>query len=96
MKKDEKRYLSMVQDYGCIVCRRLGFLDTPAEIHHVRFSVGASQRASNYDVLPLCPHHHRTGGYGEAFHAGPKIWQEKYGHEKELLHVIKQYCQLET
>ena len=92
MTKDEKRYLSRVTELGCIVCERLGFFGTPAEIHHVRFSQGTAQRANHYDVIPLCPHHHRNGGYGEAFHAGPKIWQEKFGFEKELLADVKSRC----
>lgn len=95
MKKDEKKYLSMVADLGCIACERLGFFGTPAEIHHVRFGVGTSQRASHYDVIPLCPHHHRTGGYGEAIHAGQKIWQEQFGSEEELLNEIRKRCNME-
>ena len=94
MKKSEKQHLSLVASFGCIACERIGFFGTPAEIHHTRFSVGASQRASHLHVLPLCPHHHRTGGYGEAFHAGPKIWQEKFGTEKELLDEINKRCNI--
>ena len=78
--------------FGCIACEKIGFFNTPAEIHHVRFSCGTAQRASHFDVIPLCAHHHRTGGFGEAFHAGPKEWQIKFGLEKELLNEIKQRC----
>lgn len=92
MTKKEKQYLSEVAGLGCIACEKIGFFGTPAEIHHVRFNQGVAQRASHYDVLPLCPHHHRTGGYGEAFHAGQKIWQEKFGTEKDLLNEIKKRC----
>ncbi len=96
MTKDEKRYLSKVQELGCVVCDKLGFMDSPAEIHHVRFLAGTAQRASHFDVIPLCPHHHRTGGYGEAFHAGQKIWQEKFGTEKEFFEYVKSICRRGT
>ncbi len=92
MTKDEKRHLSMVAEFGCIVCESLGFEGTPAEIHHTRFSVGAAQRASHYHVIPLCPHHHRTGGHGEAFHAGKKAWEKKFGTEESFLNEITQRC----
>jgi hypothetical protein len=85
MKKEEKTHLSKVAAIGCIVCKSIGYNDTPAEIHHIRTGVGKGQRASHFRVLPLCPHHHRNGGHGEAFHAGPKTWQENFGTELDLL-----------
>lgn len=54
-----KRHLTRVASLGCVVCRRLGFSDTPAEIHHPRFAVGMAQRASDWLALPVCPEHHR-------------------------------------
>lgn len=89
MTTEEKEHLMLVASFGCIACEKIGFYGTPAEIHHVRFKSGAAQRASHYDVLPLCAHHHRLGGYGEAFHAGPSEWQRKFGTEKDLLDEIK-------
>jgi len=74
---------------GCIVCRNLGFGETPCEIHHVRFLVGGGQRAGNLDVLGLCPPHHRLGGHGVAYHAGPETWEENFGTERELLEQTK-------
>lgn len=84
MKKDERNYLDDVAQLGCIVCRNLELGETPAEIHHIRSGQGR-KRASNFEVIPLCPHHHRNGGYGEAFHAGPQIWQKRFGPEEVLL-----------
>nr|WP_290123657.1 Ref family recombination enhancement nuclease [Wohlfahrtiimonas chitiniclastica] len=54
MKKSEQKHMSRVADLGCIVCRNLGYGRSPAEIHHIRDGQGMSQRASNYEVLPLC------------------------------------------
>jgi hypothetical protein len=42
-------------------------------------------RASNYDAIPLCHKHHRTGGYGVAFHAGKQAFEDQFGTEGELL-----------
>lgn len=46
------------------------------------------QRATDDETIPLCPLHHQHGGYGVAFHAGPKRWQELHGTELELLSQI--------
>ena len=55
MNKAEKEHLSKVAAVGCIVCRMQGNEESPAEIHHIRSGQGISQRASNYEVIPLCP-----------------------------------------
>jgi hypothetical protein len=88
MKKADSERLSSVAALGCIVCRRLGFPGSPAEIHHIRAGMGKGQRASHQVAIGLCPFHHRNGGFGEAFHAGKKTWQEKFGTEMELLNEV--------
>ena len=55
MNKSEKEHLSKVASIGCIVCMNQGSEGTPAEIHHIRHGNGMSQRANNYEVIPLCP-----------------------------------------
>jgi len=87
--KPEKEYMNRVADLGCICCHQMGFPDTPAEIHHIRTGSGMSQRASNYDVIPLCPTHHRTGDWGTAYHRGAKEFEHRYGTELELLEIVK-------
>lgn len=84
MTKDERRHLSDVADLGCVVCRNLGFGDTPAEVHHIRTGQGMSQRASHYETIPLCPYHHRHGG-DDAVHGNRRRFEERYGTEKKLL-----------
>lgn len=83
--KLEKQWLRDVADLGCVVCRNAGYGPSPAEIHHLRDGAGMAQRSSHFNAIPLCPNHHRNGGHGVAFHAGPKVWQENYGHELDLL-----------
>jgi hypothetical protein len=90
LTKDEKKYLSKVADLGCIICYRLGYAGTPAEIHHVRgLGLGMGVRSSHYDTLPLCPTHHRgnTGYHG----MGRKAFERQYETtEQELLNQVRE------
>lgn len=83
MKAIERQHLGKVAAIGCIICRM------PAEIHHVRSGMGMGQRNTNFNVIPLCHKHHRTGGHGVALHAGKKTFEEKFGTELELLERVK-------
>lgn len=83
MGKKNKAHLKLVVQIGCIACRKLGYPDTPAEIHHIRSGQGMSQRANDVDTLPLCPFHHRQGP--DAIHVSPASFQRKFGTERALL-----------
>lgn len=89
MTKEEAAHVARVVSFGCIVCRREGHGVSPAEAHHPRFGAGAGQRSSHFDVIPLCPMHHRIGGFGVAFHQGKERWQELFGTEQELLKATR-------
>ena len=88
MTKAEKEHLSKVAALGCMVCKRMGYEGTPAEIHHPRRGTGLGQRASNYDAIPLCPEHHRgnTGIHGLGTKGFPKRWGFT---ESDLLDEVK-------
>lgn len=90
----EQLHMSTVAGLGCVVCRNLGYGATPANIHHLRDGQGASQRASHFEVLPLCKNHHQDGGYGVAFHAGEKEWESRYGTERKLLAQVMEEVEL--
>ena len=76
---DIEQYLATISEH-CCVC------GDKAEIHHPRFCVGMSQRASDWLAIPLCPRHHRTGGRGVAIHAGRESFKNGVGFsEVELL-----------
>ena len=89
MTNDERKYLGRVAELGCILCRHRGVFDVPCEIHHPRTGVGAGRRASHYDAVGLCPHHHRLGN--DALHVmGRKAFERHHGvTELELLAQVK-------
>lgn len=71
--KDERKHFSSVADLGCILCRHLGYGETPCEIHHIRRYGG---RRDNSPVIGLCREHHRgdTGVHG----LGAKQFEKTY------------------
>lgn len=84
----ERQHMAKVAAIGCIVCDRLGYPDTPCELHHIRDGQGMGKRASHKEVIPLCHRHHRTGGHGVAIHAGRETWEAQFGTERELLAIV--------
>jgi len=81
----EREHMGVVAGLFCVVCRNLRLGESPAEVHHVRYLAGGGQRSGNLDTIPLCPSHHRLGGYGVAIHAGQETWERNFGTEAELL-----------
>jgi hypothetical protein len=79
------RHMGKVAAVGCIVCRRLGYPDSPAQVHHIKEECGAGQRQSPFLTIPLCPEHHTQGGPGVAYHAGFREFERMYGTELDLL-----------
>jgi hypothetical protein len=89
MTKDEKKHLDLLSQLGCVVCAKLGYGETPAEIHHLRIkSRGIGLKASHYDTVPLCPEHHR--GQSGVHGMGTKGFAKHYGFdESDLLETTK-------
>ena len=74
-------------EHGCVVCRRYGLTQkTRTEIHHLRASMGMSQR--NVKCIPLCTEHHRgnTGFHG----MGRRSFEKMFCSELELLKWYEQ------
>lgn len=87
MIKAEKEHIDKVVSMGCIACSNIGYQDSPAECHHIGNGT-MGKRASNYEVIPLCPTHHRLGGFGVAVHAGRKEFERIHGSEQDLLKQV--------
>ena len=85
---EERKYMSKVASFGCIACEKDGLDDIPAEIHHVRKHTGIGLRPSNFDVLPLCASHHRTGKI--SVHLGKKAFIKRYGSEQTLMKQMRE------
>lgn len=83
MTKLEAAHLSRLADLGCMLCRRLGYPDTPAEIHHLRQGQGMAQRASHFLTVPLCPTHHRDNTLG--IHGARGAFKQAKCDEMDLL-----------
>jgi len=89
-KKHRKEHMSKVAQLGCIVCKQMGFHDTPCELHHIK-EKGKSKmgkKASDYEVIGLCYLHHRGD---QGYHHSPKKFTERFGTQKELLRTVLSY-----
>lgn len=82
--KAEKLHMSRIAALGCIICRNEFGLHSEPELHHIGNGT-MGKRATNYEILPLCPMHHRLGGIGVAIHSGRKSFESNFGTERELL-----------
>ena len=80
--------MSKVAAYGCIACEKDGKISVPCEIHHIRNHTGLGLRPSHYDIIPLCPIHHRTGKI--SVHLGKQAFEEKYGKQEYLAKQVRE------
>lgn len=88
MTKLERQHYDRLFNLGCIACYHLDYGYSPPEIHHIRHKTGVGKRAAFDKTIPLCPLHHRLGGYGHAYHAGRLAFEQNIGKtEIELLEL---------
>ena len=80
--------MSKVAQLGCIVCKQMGYPDTPCELHHIKDRRGMSKKSSDYEVIGLCYLHHRGD---QGYHHSPKKFTERFGTQKELLQKVLTY-----
>tara|TARA_R110002126_G_scaffold36801_3_gene111611 strand:+ start:4420 stop:4800 length:381 start_codon:yes stop_codon:yes gene_type:complete len=85
----EKKHLSHIAELGCIACAKLGWLDSPAEIHHIKNKTGIGRKASNFEAIPLCPEHHRNGSL--SYHYSPKNFTITFGTQALLLDELNEW-----
>ena len=79
--------MNKVSNLGCIACEIDGKF-AEAEIHHIRNHTGLGLRPSHYDIIPLCPIHHRTGKI--SVHLGKQAFEEKYGKQEYLAKKVRE------
>jgi len=86
---DEARWMNDVQSLGCIICRKEGKGETPAEIHHLD---GKTKEGAHFHVIPLCYFHHREGSSNPQFisrHPFKRRFEERYGTELDLMFEVE-------
>ena len=93
MKKEESDHIAKVVAMGCCICAKLGLGETPAVPHHIG-NQSMGMKATNFEVIPLCPYHHNQGPIGEAVHSGRKSFEKKFGTEQELLKQTLEWLSL--
>jgi hypothetical protein len=53
-----RRHMGRVARVPCVLCKHMGLGDSPAIVHHMKLGTGASDRASDFLTIALCPEHH--------------------------------------
>ena len=91
MTNKEREHYDKLTSIGCIVCRLIHDVYTPAEVHHIRHEAGVGRKSAFDKAIPLCPQHHRLGGHGVSYHAGRRAFEQAVGYtEVELLEITNQ------
>ena len=84
-----RKHLARLFDLGCIICKKLGFPNSPPQIHHIKYKdLGISRKSSDFEAIPLCYEHHMGK---EGYHYSPKKFNAKWGTQKELLREVLSY-----
>lgn len=67
-----QRYHDRVRSLGCILCKALGWGDTPAQLHHIFDTADRD----DWLVIPLCREHHQGS---DGFHGlGERTFNRVY------------------
>ena len=74
-------WMSLVAQVPCVACEQMGILDSPSQVHHMRFN-DLGKRKSDYLTIALCPEHH-VGNY--SIHNDRERFERQFGSEIELM-----------
>ena len=80
-----RAYMARVKALPCVICHRPG----PSDAHHIICDRYGTNKASDFDVIPLCKAHHQDGP--EAIHNGKESWVKKHGPDYAYLEVVKEW-----
>lgn len=88
MTKAERAWCDDITAIGCIACRVMGFIGTPAEVHHLK---SGGRRIGHQHSIPLCPGHHRNAEAGKVSrHPNKARFEAAYGSEEALLNKTRE------
>jgi hypothetical protein len=73
--------MGRVASVGCIACRRLGYGETPAQLHHIR--EGRIARNA-FLTIPLCAPHHTGTGHDGSVHMDKSTLMGRLGVSSEF------------
>ena len=85
---EEAAHLKLVRGLPCLLCAP-GEQQSKTEAHHIKRStatgqpLGGSQKASHFEVLPLCQRKHHWNSVYVSM--GSREFERLYGNELELL-----------
>lgn len=83
--KAQREHMARTVEIGCVACLKRGYGKSPAEIHHARWT---GQGRDHDKVIPLCPIHHRHGGFDHGRHCDPAEFEKDFGSDQELLNEV--------
>ena len=77
---EARRHMDLVAQQACIICSAW-----PVVLHHPIMGRFSQTKASDMDVIPLCPAHH------DELHASPRAWRERYGRaDHEFIPLVRE------
>jgi hypothetical protein len=53
-----QKWMGKVARVPCVLCARMGLGESPSLVHHIKYGQGASDRASDFLTVAVCPEHH--------------------------------------
>ena len=90
-RQEDPDHRKLIRSMPCIACEIAGLQQTtPTEGHHIRrkstgLSYGASQKAHDREMIPLCVEHH-WNGVGSLWTR--KAFEAEFGNERDLLALV--------
>lgn len=81
--KASRDYMRRVKELPCVICGKPG----PSDAHHVICDRYGTDKASDYDTIPLCRDCHMDGP--NAIHRGKASWVAKYGPDHSYLEQVR-------
>lgn len=76
-----KLHMAKVAQLACVICGRW-----PVHVHHCKSGRFSQRKASDFEVIPLCPNCHMSGP--ASFHAAQATWEETNGPDTNYLSVV--------